>query len=142
MKISRLLVHKGNSAYDQINFDTRSSVIRNPDGSIVFEMNDIKVPDHWSQVATDILAQKYFRKAGVPVYLKKVEEDGIPGWLQRSEADSNRLRGVIEEESYTSENDSRQVFNRLSGCWTYWGWKHGYFNSEEDAANFYEEICY
>ncbi|MFZ1320947.1 MAG: vitamin B12-dependent ribonucleotide reductase [Ignavibacteria bacterium] len=142
MKISRLLVNKGFSAYDQIEFDSRTSVIRNPDGSIVFEMNDIKVPDHWSQVATDILAQKYFRKAGVPVYMKKVEEDGVPGWLQRSEPDHEKLKDVIEEERYTSENDSKQVFNRLAGCWTYWGWKHGYFDQEEDAANFFEELSY
>src|SRR4029078_13524590 len=110
MKINRLFVSKGVSAFDTIEFDTRSSVIRNPDGSIVFEMNDIKVPNHWSQVATDILAQKYFRKAGVPLVLKKVEEDGIPGWLQKSEPDNDKLKDLHDEEKYTSEKDSRQVF--------------------------------
>jgi len=142
MKINRVFVNKGSTAFDLIEFDTRTSVIRNPDGSIVFEMNDIKVPNHWSQVATDILAQKYFRKAGVPVYIKKVEEDGVPEWLQKSEPDNERLKDIIEEEKYTSEKDSTQVFTRLAGCWTYWGWKHNYFNSEEDAKNFYEELCY
>ncbi len=142
MKINRLFVGSSSSAFDKIEFDTRSSVIRNPDGSIVFEMNDIKVPNHWSQVSTDIIAQKYFRKAGVPVYLKKVKEEGIPEWLQRSEPDNERLREIVEEERYTSEKDSRQVFTRLGGCWTYWGWKHNYFDSEADAKNFYEELCY
>lgn len=142
MKIDRLFVKKGESAFDSIEFDTRSSVIRNPDGSIVFEMNDIKVPAHWSQVATDIIAQKYFRKAGVPVFLKKAEEEGVPGWLQRSEPDTERLKDIAEEERHTSEADSRQVFSRLAGCWTYWGWKHNYFGNEVDAKNFYEELCY
>ena len=142
MKINRFLVNKGETAFDTIEFDTRSSVIRNPDGSVVFEMNNIKVPKHWSQVATDILAQKYFRKAGVPVYLKRVEEKGVPEWLQRSEADNDRMKDFPEEEKYTSEKDSTEVFNRLAGCWTYWGWKHKYFTKEQDAKNFYEELCY
>ena len=142
MKINRIFVNKSSSAYDLIQFDTRSSVIRNPDGSIVFEMNDIKVPNHWSQVATDIIAQKYFRKAGIPVFIKKVEEDGVPEWLQRSEPDNEKLKDIVEEERFTSETDSRQVFTRLAGCWTYWGWKHNYFKSEEDAKNFFEELTY
>jgi len=142
MKVNRLFVDKSVSAFDMVEFDTRSSVIRNPDGSIVFEMNDIKVPKHWSQVATDIIAQKYFRKAGVPVYLKKVNESGIPVWLQRSESDTDRLKNIVDEEKHTSEKDSREVFTRLAGCWTYWGWKHGYFQTEDDAKNFYEELCY
>ena len=142
MKINRLFISKGNSAYDNIEFDTRSSVIRNPDGSIVFEMNDVKVPKHWSQVATDILAQKYFRKAGVPVFLKKIDEKGVPLWLQKSEADTVKMKDFPERERYTSEKDSTEVFNRLAGCWTYWGWKHKYFNKEDDAKNFYEELCF
>jgi ribonucleoside-diphosphate reductase alpha chain len=142
MKINRVFVKKGSSAFDIVEFDTRSSVIRNPDGSIVFEMNDIKVPNHWSQVATDIIAQKYFRKAGVPVFLRKVAEEGIPEWLQKSEPDNERLKNLADEEKFTSEKDSRQVFMRLAGCWTYWGWKNNYFDSEEYAKNFYEELCY
>lgn len=142
MKINRLFVNKDKSAFDTIEFDTRSSVIRNPDGSIVFEMNDIKVPSHWSQVATDILAQKYFRKAGVPVFLKKIQETGVPEWLQRSESDSEKMKDFLEEEKYTSEKDSTQVFSRLAGCWSYWGWKNKYFDTEDDARNFYDELCY
>lgn len=142
MKINRLFVTDTVSPYETIEFEKRSSVIRNPDGSIVFEMIDIIVPKHWSQVATDILAQKYFRKAGVPKVLKKIHEEGVPHWLQRSEADLETMKNVTEIERYTSETDSRQVFNRLAGCWTYWGWKYGYFDTENDALNFYNEHCY
>lgn len=142
MKIKRLLVDKGKAAFEMIEFEKRTSVIRNPDGSIVFEMNDIMVPKQWSQVATDILAQKYFRKAGVPRHLKKIEEKDVPGWLWRSEPDEEKLNILTEEEKYTSETDSREVFHRLAGCWTYWGWKHKYFNNEDDAVNFYQDLCY
>lgn len=142
MKINRLFAADAASPYEKIEFEKRSSVIRNPDGSIVFEMIDIIVPKQWSQVATDILAQKYFRKAGIPKALKKVNEDGVPAWLQRSEADLETMTKVPEIERYTSETDSRQVFNRLAGCWTYWGWKHGYFDTEDDAMTFYNEHCY
>lgn len=141
MKINRLFVEAGKKQYDTIEFEKRSSVIRNPDGSIVFEMIDIVVPKHWSQVATDIIAQKYFRKAGVPRFLKKVYEDNVPEWLQRSEEDTEKLNELSQEEKYTSEKDSRQVFSRLAGCWTYWGWKNNYFNSEADALNFYNDLC-
>jgi len=142
MKINRLFVTDTAERYETIEFEKRSSVIRNPDGSIVFEMIDIIVPKHWSQVATDILAQKYFRKAGVPKVLKKIHEEGIPHWLQRSETDLDAMKNVPEIERYTSETDSRQVFNRLAGCWTYWGWKYGYFDTENDALSFYNEHCY
>src|SRR5512134_2116588 len=126
MKINRLFVTDTVSPYETIDFEKRSSVIRNPDGSIVFEMIDIIVPKFWSQVATDILAQKYFRKAGVPKILKKIHEEGVPHWLQRSEIDKEALKDVPAIERYSSETDCRQVFGRLAGCWTYWGWKNGY----------------
>ncbi len=142
MKINRLFVTNTANPYEGIEFEKRSSVIRNPDGSIVFEMIDIVVPKFWSQVATDILAQKYFRKAGVPKMLKKVHEEGVPHWLQRSETDTAALKDVSSIERYTSETSCKQVFNRLSGCWTYWGWKNGYFDTENDALNFYNEHCY
>ena len=142
MKINRVFTVNSEHAKDTIDFEKRSSVIRNPDGSIVFEMNDILIPKHWSQVATDIIAQKCFRKAGVPKHLKKVEEEGVPEWLQRSEPDEEKLSELDNEDRYGSETDSAQVFNRLAGCWTYWGWKHNYFNTEEDAKNFYDEMFY
>jgi len=115
MKITKILSNRKN----EIIYESRKSVIREPDGSVIFEMKNVMVPEFWSQVATDIIAQKYFRKAGVPKYLRKVNEPGVPEWLQRSEADSKKLLEVGEKEFYTSENDSRQVFNRLAGCWTY-----------------------
>jgi ribonucleoside-diphosphate reductase alpha chain len=97
-------------------------------------MKDILVPESWSQVAVDILAQKYFRKAGVPLTLEKVSEGGMPVWLQRAIPAAGSKMG--------SETDSRQVFRRLAGCWTYWGWKGGYFTTEADALAFFDESCY
>jgi ribonucleoside-diphosphate reductase alpha chain len=128
--------------YGDIRFEKRKSEIKNPDGSQIFKMEDVVVPSDWSQVATDIIAQKYFRKAGVPVKLKKIAEKGVPKWLQRSEEDTGALAKIDEEKRYTHEIDSRQVFHRLAGCWTYWGWKNDYFATEEDAKSFYSELCY
>lgn len=135
MKITRRFTRAGESPYADITFVERSSIIRNPDGSTVFEMNDVKVPEHFSQVATDIIAQKYFRKAGVPSATVRVRERGVPDWLQRSVP-------APDADLHHGERDSRQVFNRLAGCWTYWGWKYHYFDTEADARAFYDELCY
>lgn len=126
--------------FSQIEWDLRSSVISNPDGSVVFKMENARIPKGWSQVATDIIAQKYFRRAGVPVALKKVHEAGIPEWLQRSVPDTVELSKMPEEKRFSGETDSAQVFNRLAGCWTYWGFKYGYFASERDAKAYYNEM--
>ncbi len=126
--------------YEGMVFESRVSEIRNPDGSLVFHLEDVKVPSAWSQVATDIIAQKYFRKAGVPARLKKIAEKGVPRWLQRSEEDTKALSEIDPEQRYGPETDSRQVFDRLAGAWTYWGWKHHYFNTEKDAQTFYNEL--
>src|SRR6056297_583369 len=143
MKFDRLYTREDwNSPFEAMTFESRRSEIKNPDGSMIFEMENVDVPESWSQVATDIIAQKYFRKAGVPVRLKKVSEKGVPEWLQRSVADEKELSKLPEDERYTHETDSRQVFHRLAGCWTYWGWKHDYFDSEENAKVFYDELCY
>ena len=143
MKFSRLFTKADSKTpYDSIKFEKRLSEIKNPDGSKIFEMENVVVPSTWSQVATDIIAQKYFRKAGIPVKLKKIKEEGVPTWLQRSEENKKELNKLEEEDQYTHEIDSRQVFHRLAGCWTYWGWKHDYFNSEEEAKVFYDEMCY
>jgi len=143
MKFTRFYTRKDlESPFDDIRFEPRKSEIKNPDGSVVFKMEDVIVPETWSQVATDIIAQKYFRKAGVPVFLKKVSEKGVPVWLQRSVADEKAMSDLDNTERYSHEIDSRQVFRRLAGCWTYWGWKHNYFNAEEDARVFYDELCY
>jgi ribonucleoside-diphosphate reductase alpha chain len=125
----------GGDPFASFTFVKRTSRIANPDGSVVFEMKDLLAPESWSQVAVDVLAQKYFRKAGVPRQGQKVPEQGIPEWIQRSEpVDGDPRDG--------HETDARQVFRRLAGCWTYWGWKGGYFSAEADARAFYDEVCY
>lgn len=141
MKISRLFTVSGHDPLESVEFVKRVSEIKNPDGSVVFRMEDVLVPKEWSQVATDVLAQKYFRKAGVPKLLTKVEEEGVPQWLLASKADP-KLSELSEKDRLSSETDSRQVFHRLAGTWAYWGWKAGYFDAEEDAKAFYDEHMY
>jgi ribonucleoside-diphosphate reductase alpha chain len=119
-----------------------TSEIRNPDGSVVFRLENVEVLEFWSQVASDVLAQKYFRKAGVAARLKKVEEETVPSWLWRSVPDTAALADLPEAERYVSELSAKQVFDRLAGCWTYWGWKGDYFSSEEDARAFSDELRY
>ena len=104
----------GVNVFDLFEYDYRTSVIRNPNGEKVFEMTDVEVPKHWSQIATDILAQKYFRKAGVP------QADGSLG----------------------RETSIKQVAHRLADCWRTWGSKYGYFASDKDAQVFYDELVY
>ena len=142
MLIERRYTKENESPYASIEFRNATSEIRNPDGSIVFKLENIDVPRAFSQVASDILAQKYFRKAGVPKVLKKVEENSVPSWLWRSEPDEKAMADLPKEERTGSEMDARQVFSRLAGTWTYWGWKGGYFNSEKDARAFFDELCY
>jgi len=142
MKIARHFTKEGQSPYAEIEFRQATSEIRNPDGSIVFRLENINVPSSYSQVAADILAQKYFRKAGVPVRLKKCEESGVPSFLWRSQADETALSALPQEARYGSETDARQVFDRLAGTWTYWGWKGRYFDGEEDALAFRDELAY
>ncbi|PWK65788.1 vitamin B12-dependent ribonucleotide reductase [Aminobacter sp. AP02] len=142
MRIERRFTKDGQSAYAEIEFRKALSEIKNPDGSVVFRLDNIDVPAQFSQVAADILAQKYFRKAGVPARLKKVEENDVPSFLWRSVADEAELEKLPESERYGSEIDARQVFDRLAGTWTYWGWKGGYFKSEDDARAFKDELSY
>ena len=139
MRIERHYTKANTSPYADIAFRHATSEIRNPDGSIVFRLENIEVPQAWSQVASDVLAQKYFRKAGVPARLKKVEENSVPSWLWRSVADDAALAELPADQRYGSEMSARQVFDRLAGCWTYWGWKGGYFKTEEDAQAFFDE---
>ncbi|HJW40790.1 MAG TPA: vitamin B12-dependent ribonucleotide reductase [Rhizomicrobium sp.] len=133
MRIRRQFTVEGQSPYEGIAFRSAQSEIRNPDGSVVFSQSGIDVPESWSQVACDVLAQKYFRKAGVPVALKPVAEEGVPEFLWRKTAESSETRG---------ENSAKEVFDRLAGTWTYWGWKGGYFDSETDARAFKDELSY
>ncbi|MDE1934600.1 vitamin B12-dependent ribonucleotide reductase, partial [Bradyrhizobium sp.] len=142
MRIERRHTTAGQSPYAQIDFRLTTSEIRNPDGSVVFRLENVEVPEFWSQVASDVLAQKYFRKAGVAARLKKVEEETVPSFLWRSVPDTEALALLPENERYVSELSAKQVFDRLAGCWTYWGWKGGYFSSEEDASAFFDELRY
>jgi len=142
MRIARRFTQQGQSPYAGIQFRTASSEIRNPDGSVVFRLDGIDVPAAWSQVACDILAQKYFRKAGIPAARKRVPEDGVPEWLWREAADPAAMDELPEDQRASHETSARQVFNRLAGTWTYWGWKGGYFDTEEDALAFYDELCH
>ena len=142
MKITRRFTQAGQSPYATIPFRRATSEIKNPDGSVVFRLEGFEVPEHWSQVAADILAQKYFRKAGVARALKRFEETQVPSWLWRSIPDEAALADLPEKERFAGETDARQVFDRLAGTWTYWGWKGGYFSSEEDARAFYDEHRY
>ncbi len=132
MQISRVFTQAGKDAYAGIEFKTTSSEIRNPDGTVVFKLEGCEIPAKWSQVASDVIAQKYFRKAGVPSASKKVKEKNVPEFLWRSEP----VRGA----EMGGETSAKQVFDRLAGAWTYWGWKGGYFTTEADAQAYYDEM--
>ncbi|MCD4751362.1 MAG: vitamin B12-dependent ribonucleotide reductase [Thermoanaerobaculales bacterium] len=126
MKVTRRFTRSGIDPYEGKEFVPRTSEIRNPDGTVVFAMEDVKAPEDWSQVAVDVLVQKYFRKAGVP----QVDGEG---------------KAILDEKGEVvtgPETDARQLFHRLAGCWTHWGRENGYFDSEEDAQSFYDELCY
>ena len=140
MQTSRRFTSSSSSPYDLLTWVGRRSEIRNPDGSLVFVADDVQVPDTWSQVAVDILAQKYFRKAGVPAATRSVAEKGVPVWLQRRAPDEAKLATLPADRRFGGERDARQVFDRLAGCWTYWGWKDGLFADEEQAQTFYDEL--
>jgi ribonucleoside-diphosphate reductase alpha chain len=109
---------------------------------VVFSHDDIEAPADWSQVACDVLAQKYFRKAGIAVHLKRIEENSVPSWLWRSVPDEDAMSALPEDERFNGEASAKQIFNRLAGTWTYWGWKGGYFDSEDDARAYYDEMCH
>ncbi|MFN5875244.1 MAG: vitamin B12-dependent ribonucleotide reductase, partial [Ignavibacteria bacterium] len=126
MKITRRFTTSGTTPYDMFRYTVRESVLRNQNGKEIFRMENIEVPEAWSQVATDILAQKYFRKAGVP----QVDAAGKPMLTD----DGAPLTGA--------ENSVRQVVHRLAGCWRWWGEKYGYFDTAEDAQAFYDEIAF
>lgn len=140
MKLNRVFTSANNDAYRGVEFTRKRSEIRNTDGSIVFCLEDFEVPSSWSQVAADVLAQKYFRKAGVPTKLRRINEKNVPRFLWRSVADTRALDELPAEDQYGSETSAKQVFDRLAGAWTYWGWKHGYFSSQEDAQIYFDEM--
>ena len=126
MKVNRRFTNAGQDVYSTVQWEKRTSRITNPDGTVVFEMNDAEIPSTWSQLATDIMVSKYFRKAGVP----QVDSDGNP------------LRDAAGNTVLGPEKSARQVIHRLAGCWRFWGESHGYFDSAEDAQAFYDELAY
>ena len=142
MRIERFFTKESETPYGGINFRRASSEIRNPDGSVVFLQDNIEIPSAYSQVATDILAQKYFRKAGIAKHLKPVREKDVPKWLWRHRPDTEKLDALPEDQRYGRETSAKQVFDRLAGTWTYWGWKGGYFDHESDAKAFRDELSY
>ena len=126
MKITRKFTRAGQDPFATAEWVKRSSRITNPDGSVVFEMNDAEVPATWSQLATDIMVSKYFRKAGVP----QLDAEGQPELGE----DGEPVTGP--------ERSARQVIHRLAGCWRHWGEEHGYFDTPSDAQAFYDELAY
>ena len=146
MRVDRRFTDANKDVYQNIEFRSTSSEIRNPDGSIVFQAQDIEVPAGWSQVACDVLAQKYFRKRGVPAKQNRVEENTVPSWLWRSvpadsDSDSDSDTGARQTaQPGGGETSAKQVFDRMAGTWTYWGWKGGYFDTEDDARAFHDEL--
>src|SRR2546430_7816265 len=125
MRISRRFTTEDQTPYAGIEFAERNSEIRNPDGTSVFRQDGIAVPAEWSSVAVDILAQKYFRKSGVP----------------QSGPDGESLLDKEGRPVLGGEGDARQVFHRLAGCWTHWRERHGYFDSPADSSAFSDELC-
>ncbi len=142
MRFTRLFTKDESSPYAEMEFRTTNSEIRNPDGSLVFQAEDIEVPAGWSQVACDVLAQKYFRKAGVPSRIRRLAENDVPEWLWRGAPDEEALETLPEDSRLGGETSAKQVFDRLAGTWTYWGWKGGYFDSEADARVYFDEMRY
>ncbi len=138
MRIRRHYTTDDGTPRDELAYRTTSCEIRNPDGSVVFAQEGVEVPAAWSQVASDVLAQKYFRKAGIAARLKPVPEDDVPEWLWRSAPDPDAADD--DEAPAGGEHSAREVFHRLAGTWTYWGWKAAYFDTEADARAFYDEI--
>ena len=134
MKIDRNFTKAGQDAYAELAFRSATSEIRNPDGTIVFSLENCEIPQGWSQVASDVIAQKYFRKAGVPSATKPVKEKGVPSFLWRSVP--------AKDATFGGETSAKQVFDRLAGAWAYWGWKGGYFTTEEDARTYFDEMRY
>ena len=140
--IERRFTSAGKDPFDSFEWMEMDVEIRNPDGSIADSIEGVQLPVGFSGVPGKVCAQKYLRKAGVPKHLRNVPEEGVPVWLQRSEPDHERLQKVDADERMGGETDGRQLFRRLAGTWTYWGWKYGYFASEADARAYFDEMCY
>ncbi len=140
--IERRFTSVGQDPFDTFDWIEMDVEIRNPDGSMADSIEGVKLPSGFSGIPGKVCAQKYLRKAGVPKHLRNVPEEGVPVWLQRSEPDHERLQTMDAADRMGGETDGRQLFRRLAGTWTYWGWKYGYFASEADARAYFDEMCY
>jgi ribonucleoside-diphosphate reductase alpha chain len=143
MKINRQFTSPGSDPFASVTWVKRSSRITNPDGSIVFEMKDAEVPESWSQLATDIMVSKYFRKAGVPQWQTAAGDTAAPVMVGGKALDP-ALAPVIKDgkPAMGPERSAKQVIHRLAGCWRHWGETHNYFDTPADAQAFYDELCY
>lgn len=135
LSIPRLFTCAEKDVFEGINFVERLTKLSEFSGKVL-EESIVIAPDFWSQLSVNVYAQKYLRKAGVPEFLKKVHEEDVPKWLQRSVIDEAKGNSKV------AESDIRMVIHRLAGTWTYWAWKANYFESEESARAFYDEIRY
>jgi len=142
MVVERRFTSSGKDPFESFEWIEMDAEIRNPDGSMADTILGVKLPSGYAGVPGKVLAQKYLRKAGVPTHLRKVPEEGVPVWLQRSEPDTEKLDLLESADRFGGERDGRELFRRLAGTWTYWGWKHGYFASEADARAYFDEMCY
>ncbi len=145
MKINRRFTKAGTDVFSTVKWAKRTSRISNSDGSVVFEMKDAEVPESWSQLATDIMVSKYFRKAGVPQAADTSRDCKGAGASERASADEqgNPLpHGRGSSDATGPEKSARQVIHRLAGCWRHWGESHNYFDTAEDAQAFYDELCH
>ncbi len=140
MRIERHFTRADGDAYDDLSFRTTASEIRNPDGQLVFQLDGLEVPAGWSQVAADVLAQKYLRKASVPAATRAIHDPDTPAWLWRREPDPAALAELPEDDRFGGETDARQVFDRMAGAWTWWGWQAGFFDAEADARAYFDEM--
>src|SRR2546421_5497743 len=136
MHIARRFTTAGRDPYESVAFRSATSEIRNPDGLVVFAAEGIEVPAEWSQVACDILAQKYLRKAGVPARLAAVEEEGVPSWLWRRTADEAGLALLPKSQHSRGETRAKQCFHRVAGTRTHWGLEGGYFDGQDASPAF------
>ena len=142
MVVERRFTTSGDDPFDAFEWIEMDVEIRNPDGSMADSIEGVKLPSGFAGVPGKVCAQKYLRKAGVPRYLRKIPEDDVPVWLQRSEPDHEKLQTLEADDRMGGETDGRELFRRLAGTWTYWGWKYGYFAGEADARAYFDEMCY
>ena len=141
MRIRRLFTRPGSDPFESVDYKTVVLDIRGL-GQNSLERRACEFPVKWSQTACEIFASKYFRHTNVPAITKKIDEPGLPSWLSRREPDLKKLELLDYDKRFGCENSIRQTIARLVGFWTYWGWKLGYFTTEEDAKAFYDELVY